>query len=106
MKAEKVKAEFVNLETHVGSFRESKFGARCTMTYENLLLVLECDDKTVRVHARNIGNVHMEKKAIRVAAMNFEIAEKGSDPSVLSGSIRLEFTDQKAADAWFKELWG
>ena len=54
------------------------------------------------VHARNIGNVHLEKKGIRIAGLNFEIKED-DEVSVASGSIRLELDD---ATAWHKELWG
>jgi hypothetical protein len=103
MKAEKVKAEFANLQTHVGNFRDTRFSIKCDLTYENLLLVINGGSRVARVHARNIDNVHLEKKAIRIAAMNFEIIE-GGVTNVASGSIRIELGDQ--AEAWYKELWG
>lgn len=102
MKAEKAKAEFVNLEIHVGSFRETKFNLKCAVTYENPLLTIDGGARIARLHARNITNVHLEKKAITIAAMNFEIVEGGTT-SVASGSIRIELGDQ--ASAWYKELW-
>ncbi|RDE11158.1 MAG: hypothetical protein C4K47_10330 [Candidatus Thorarchaeota archaeon] len=103
MRAEKVKAEFVNLLTHVGDFRETGFSMKCDVTYENLLLIIDGGKRVARLHARNISNVHLEKKAIRIAAMNFEIVE-GGDTSVASGSIKIELGEQAAA--WYKELWG
>lgn len=103
MKAQKVKAEFANLQTSVGDFKETKFTMKCDLTYENLLLTMDGGNRVARVHARNIDNVHLEKKAIRIAALNFEIVE-GGVTNVASGSIRIEIGDQ--ADAWYKELWG
>jgi hypothetical protein len=102
MKAQKVKAEFENLQTSVGDFRETKFLMKCDLAYENLLLTMDGGKRVARLHARNIDNVHLEKKAIRIAALNFEIAE-GKVTSVASGSIRIELGDQ--AEAWYKELW-
>jgi hypothetical protein len=103
MKAEKIKAEFTNLQTHMGSLRDSKFKMKCDVTYEDLLLVIDGGKRVARLHARNINNVHLEKKAIRIAALNFEVNDEG-DVSVASGSIRLEVgTD---TEAWYKELWG
>ncbi len=107
MKSEKVKAEFVNLETHVGPLKDSKLTfKRCSVTYEDLMLTIEDGENRARLHARNINNVHLEKKSIRIAAINFEITEPKREPSVVSGAIRLEFSDQKEADTWFKEIWG
>jgi hypothetical protein len=103
MNAENVKAEFSNLEIHMGSFRESKFNLKCDVTYHDQLLVMDGSKRVATVHARNIGNVHLEKKAIRIAGLNFEIKEN-EEVSVVSGSIRLELGD--TAEAWYKELWG
>ncbi|MBY8998506.1 MAG: hypothetical protein KGD60_12310 [Candidatus Thorarchaeota archaeon] len=103
MNAEDVKAEFNNLEIHMGSFKESKFKLKCNVTFHDQLLVMDGGKITATMHARNIGNVHLEKKAIRIAGLNFEIKE-GDEVSVASGSIRLEIGDN--AEAWFKELWG
>jgi hypothetical protein len=103
MNAENVKAEFSNLEIHMGSFRESKFNLKCDVTYHDQLLVMNGGKRVATVHARNIGNVHLEKKAIRIAGLNFEIREN-EEVSVVSGSIRLELGD--TAEAWYKELWG
>jgi hypothetical protein len=103
MYAENVKAEFNNLEIHMGSFKENKFKFKCNMTYHDQLLVMDGGKRTATMHARNIGNVHLEKKAIRIAGLNFEIKE-GDEVSVASGSIRLEIGDE--AEAWYKELWG
>jgi len=103
MKAEKVKAEFSNLEIHVGGFRERNFSIKCNVTYENELLVIDGGKRVIRLHMRNMDNVHIEKKSIRIAAINFEITEEGQT-SVASGSIRIEIGD--AVDAWYKELWG
>ncbi len=104
MRAEKVKAEFFNLETHMGDFRESKFKMKADVVYEDLLLQISDDKRTVRIHARNIGNMWLEKKAVRIAAMNFEIVKGDEEPSVVSGSIRLEFG--KDAEEWFRTIWG
>jgi hypothetical protein len=103
MMAKDAKAEFDNLEIHMGGFSERKFKMKCSAQYEDLILELDGGKRTARLHARNIGNVYLEKKAIRIAAMNFEIKE-GEDVSVVSGSIRLELGDE--ADSWYKELWG
>ncbi len=103
MKAEKVKAEFTNLQTHMGPLRDSKFKMKCDATYEDLLLVMDGGKRVVRLHARNINNVHLEKKAIRIAALNFEVNDDG-DVSVTSGSIRLEVGND--SESWYKELWG
>ncbi|NOR38797.1 MAG: hypothetical protein GQ580_04340 [Candidatus Thorarchaeota archaeon] len=104
MKAEKIKAEFANLQTHMGPLRDSKFKMKCDVTYEDLLLVMDGGKRVVRLHARNINNVHLEKKAIRIAALNFEVKDDDGDVSVVSGSIRLEVGND--AEAWYKELWG
>ena len=103
MKASKVKVEFSNLETHMGNFRDGKFKMKCDVEYAELMLVMDSDKRTARLHARNIGNVHLQKKAIRISAMNFEIRE-GDEVSVVSGSIRLELGND--AEAWYAELWG
>jgi hypothetical protein len=67
------------------------------------MLIMDGGKRVCRMHARNIGNVHLEKKAIRIAGLNFEILE-GENVSVASGSIRLEIGDD--VQAWYKELWG
>ena len=103
MHAENVKAEFNILEIHMGDFKESKFKLKCSVTYHDQLLVMDGGKRVATMHARNIGNVHLEKKAIRVAGLNFEIKE-GEEVSVASGSIRLEIGDDAAE--WYKELWG
>ena len=103
MHAENVKAEFNNLEIHMGDFKESKFKLKCSVTYHDQLLVMDGGKRVATMHARNIGNVHLEKKAIRVAGLYFEIKE-GEEVSVASGSIRLEIGDDAAE--WYKELWG
>ena len=103
MKATKVKAEFSNLETHMGNFRDSKFKMKCDAEYSELMLIMDGGKLIARLHARNIGNVHLEKKGIRISAMNFEIRE-GDEVSVVSGSIRLELGND--AELWYKELWG
>jgi hypothetical protein len=103
MHAESVKAEFNNLEIHMGSFKDNKFKMKCTVTFHDQMLVMDGGKRVARMHARNIGNVHLEKKAIRVAGLNFEIKED-EEVSVASGSIRLEIGD--AAEEWYKELWG
>ena len=71
-----VKAEFSNLDTHVGTFNDTKLKMKCNVTYEDLLLVMDGGKVVGRMHARNINNVHLEKKAIRIQAMNFEIQER------------------------------
>lgn len=103
MEAENIKAEFNNLVIHMGSFRDKSFKMKCNVSYESLLLVMDGGKKKARLHARNINNVHLEKKAIRIAALNFEISE-GEEVSVASGSIRLELGNE--SEAWYKELWG
>jgi len=103
MNAENVKAEFSNLEIHMGSFKDSKFKLKCNVVYYDQLLVMDGGKRIATMHARNIGNVHLEKKAIRIAGLNFEIKE-GDEVSVASGSIRLELGDD--AEAWYRELWG
>ncbi|UCE09849.1 MAG: hypothetical protein JSW61_12885 [Candidatus Thorarchaeota archaeon] len=101
--AEDVKAEFSNLEIHMGQFRETKFKMKCNVTYEDQLLVMDGGKRVARLHARNIGNVHLEKKALRISALNFEIVE-GENVSVVTGSIQVEFGID--TDAWYQELWG
>jgi hypothetical protein len=102
MKVENVKAEFSNLEIHMGDFSERKFKLKGEVTYLENMLVIDGGKKVARLHARNIGNVHLEKKAIRIAALNFEINEDG-EISVATGSIRLELGND--AESWYKELW-
>ncbi|MHA1960185.1 MAG: hypothetical protein ACW99U_08145 [Candidatus Thorarchaeota archaeon] len=102
MIAQDVKAEFSNLEIHMGQFGESKFKMKCNVTYEDQLLVIDGGKRVARLHARNIGNVHLEKKALRISALNFEIVE-GEEVSVATGSIRVEFG--KDVEEWYKELW-
>ena len=102
MIAENVKAEFSNLEIHLGDFHERKFKMKCVVSYNDQLLVMNGEKRIATMHARNIGNVHLEKKGIRIAGLNFEIKEN-DEVSVASGSIRLELED---ARAWYKELWG
>ncbi len=75
---------------------------KCFVSYKDQLLIMDGGKRVATMHARNIGNVHLEKKGIRIAGMNFEIRE-GDEVSVASGSIRLELDD---AEAWYKELWG
>jgi hypothetical protein len=104
MKAENVKAEFSNLEIHMGNFGKTNFKMKCDVTYEDLMLVMDGGKHVARMHARNINNVHLEKKAIRISAMNFEIREGDGEPSVASGSIRLELG--KDSENWYGELWG
>lgn len=103
MYAENVKAEFNNLEIHMGSFKDSKFKLKCRVSYSDQLLIMDGGKRIATMHARNIGNVHLEKKGITIAGLNFEIKE-GEDVSVASGSIRLELGDD--SEAWYKELWG
>jgi hypothetical protein len=103
MKATKIKVEFSNLETHMGKFRDSKFKMKCDVEYEELMLVMSGDKRVARLHARNIGNAHLEKKGVRISAMNFEIRE-GDEVSVVSGSIKLDLGND--AEVWYKELWG
>lgn len=103
MKATKVKAEFSNIETHRGNLRDGKFKMKCDVEYEELMLMMDGGKRIARLHARNIGNVHLEKKGIRISAMNFEIQE-GDYVSVVSGSIKLDLGND--AELWYKELWG
>ncbi|MFW9847624.1 MAG: hypothetical protein ACFFF4_00690 [Candidatus Thorarchaeota archaeon] len=103
MKAEGFKTEFENLEIHMGDFGDRKFKMKSDVTYEDLMLVMDGGKRIARLHARNIGNVHLEKKAIRIAAMNFEIKE-GEEVSVATGSIRIELGDE--SEAWYNEIWG
>lgn len=103
MKAEKLKAELENLETHMGDFRDNKIKMKGDVAYEEQMLTIDDGKTVVRLHARNIRNVHLEKKAIRIAAMNFEIRQ-GEDVSVVSGAIKLELKGE--SEAWYKELWG
>ena len=102
MKAEKVTVEFSNLEIHMGEFRNTRFKMKCEVVYEDLMLTMTGEKITARLHARNIGNCHLEKKAIRIAAMNFEITQ-GDDVSVATGSIKLEL--DKESEAWYAEIW-
>ncbi len=103
MKADNVKAEFENLEIHMGPLKERKFKLKGFVTYDDQMLIMDGGKRVCRMHARNIGNVHLEKKAIRIAGLNFEIRED-EQISVASGSIRLELGDD--AQAWYQELWG
>ncbi|MCK5264584.1 MAG: hypothetical protein KAR03_03170 [Candidatus Thorarchaeota archaeon] len=103
MRADEVKSEFSNLEIHMGDFKDRKFKANCTVTYEVQMLIMDGGKRVVRMHARNIGNVHMGKNDITIAGLNFEIKEN-EEVSVASGSIKLELGDE--AKAWYKELWG
>jgi len=103
MHAENVKAEFNNLEIHMGPFKDNKFKLKCNVTYYDQLLVMDGGKRIATMHARNIGNVHLEKKGIRIAGLNFEIKED-EEVSVVSGSIRLELGED--SEAWYKELWG
>lgn len=103
MQADNVKVELEHMEIHMGDFKGSKLKLKGNATYEDLMLVLDGGKTKVRLHARNIGNVHLEKKGIRIAAMNFEINE-GGNISTATGSIRLELGYD--AEAWYKELWG
>jgi len=103
MRADEVKSEFNNLEIHLGSFKDHKFKAKCIITYGEQMLIIDCGKRVVRVHARNIGNVHLGKNDITIAGLNFEIKED-EEVSVASGSIKLELGDE--ARAWYKELWG
>jgi hypothetical protein len=103
MYAENVRAEFSNLEIHMGDFKDSKFKMKCDVNFHEQMLVMDGGKRVARMHARNIGNVHLEKKAIRIAGLNFEIKE-GEEVSVASGSIKLELGD--ASTDWYKELWG
>ncbi|TFH07691.1 MAG: hypothetical protein E4H14_07955 [Candidatus Thorarchaeota archaeon] len=103
MRADEVKSEFNNLEIHLGDFKDRKFKAKCTVTYDDQILIMDGGKRVVRMHARNIGNVHLGKNDITIAGLNFEITENDV-VSVVSGSIKLELGDK--AKAWYKELWG
>ncbi len=103
MMASGVKTELSNLEIHMGNFKDKKFKFKCDVTYEDLLLKMDGGRIVVRLHARNIGNMHLEKKAVRISALNFEI-EENEEVSVASGSIKVEFGAE--SEAWYKELWG
>ncbi len=103
MRANDVKAEFSNLEIHMGDFKDRKFKAKCIVTYDDQMLIMDGGKKIIRMHARNIGNVHLGKKDITIAGMNFEITES-EEVSVASGSIKLELGDD--SKAWYTELWG
>ncbi len=103
MIAKGVKAEISNLEIHMGDFSERKFKMKCDVTYEEQMLTLEGGKRSVRLRAMNIANVHLEKKALRISALNFEIVDK-DEMSVASGSIRVEFGND--TEQWYKELWG
>ena len=92
MRADDIKAEFSNLEIHMGDFKDHKFKAKCIITYEDQMLIMDGGKRVVRMHARNIGNVHLGKKDITIAGLNFEITEN-DEVSVVSGSIRLELGD-------------
>lgn len=105
MKADNVKADFENLEIHMGTLKEKKFKLKCIVTYDDQMLIMDGGKRICRMHARNIGNVHLEKKAIRIAGLNFEVRE-GDDVSVASGSIRLELDNDEIAKRWYQELWG
>lgn len=98
-----VKAEFSNLEVHMGGFKDGKFKTKANVSYEDELLIIDGGKRVARVHARNFGKVNLEKKAIRIAAMNFEIVEN-DEVNMVSGSIRLELGDESSE--WYKELWG
>jgi len=103
MRADDVKAEFSNLEIHMGDFKDHKFKAKCTVTYDDQMLIMDGGKRIMRMHARNIGNVHLGKKDITIAGLNFEITEN-EEVSVASGSIKLELGDD--SKAWYTELWG
>ena len=103
MIANDVKAEFSNLEIHMGEFKDRKFKIKCNVSYDDQMLIMDGGKRVVRMHARNIGNVHLGKKDITIAGLNFEIKEN-EDVSVVSGSIKLELGDDSTA--WYKELWG
>ena len=103
MRAKDVKCEFANIEVHLGTLNEGKFKAKSDVVYEDELLVIDGGKRIAKIHARNFGKVSLEKKAIRIAAMNFEIID-GDDVNTVSGSVRLELGDQSSA--WYQELWG
>jgi hypothetical protein len=103
MRADEVKSEFSNLEIHMGDFKDRKFKAKCTITYDDQMLIIDGGKRIIRIHARNINNVHLSKKDITIAGLNFEIKEN-EEVSVVSGSIKLELGEE--SKAWYKELWG
>ena len=47
MFAENVKAEFSNLEIHMGDFNERKFKMKCVVSYSDQLLIMEGEDVNV-----------------------------------------------------------
>ncbi|MDF1539477.1 MAG: hypothetical protein P1Q69_11310 [Candidatus Thorarchaeota archaeon] len=102
MIADDIKAEFENLEIHMGEFSGKNLKMKCNVAYEDLMLVMDGGKTVARLHARNINNVHIVKKGLRIAAMNFEIKE-GEEVSVATGSIFLELGDE--TEAWYKEIW-
>jgi len=102
MKASNIKVKLENLVTHQGDFSDSSFKMKCDASYEDLMLVLEGDKRRVRLHARNINNAHLEKDALRISGMNFEVTEDDK-PSVVSGAVRLELGDE--AEKWYEEIW-
>lgn len=102
MKATNIKVKLENLVTHQGDFSDSSLKMKCDASYEDLMLVLQGNKRRVRLHARNINNVHLEKDALQISAMNFEVTED-EKPSVVSGSVRLELGDD--AKAWYEEIW-
>ncbi len=102
MKAVDIKVKLENLVTHQGDFSDSSFKMKCDASYKDLMLVLEGDKRRVRLHARNIANAHLEKDALRVSGMNFEVTEDNK-PSVVSGSVRLELGDE--SKTWYEEIW-
>jgi hypothetical protein len=103
MRAEDVKSEFGNIEVHMGDLKDRKFKMKSNVTYEDELLIIDGGKRVAKVHARNFGKVNLEKKAIRIAAMNFEIVEEG-EVSTVSGSIKLDLGSD--SQAWYQELWG
>jgi len=102
MRADNVKADFENLEIHMGPLKDKKFKIKGIVTYADQMLIIDGGKRICRMHARNINNVHLEKKAIRIAGLNFEIRDD-EDVSVASGSVRLELGED--AKTWYKELW-
>ncbi|MEM2141914.1 MAG: hypothetical protein QXQ81_01480 [Candidatus Thorarchaeota archaeon] len=106
MKAERVKVELSNLQTHFGSLDGSGFKMKGDMIYEEQMLTIEGEGKRVRLHARNIARASLDKKKMSISAMNFEIVDKNGDTSVVSGSLVIEFPDEKQAQSWYGEVWG
>lgn len=103
MRADGIKSEFGNIEVHMGDFEDRKFKMKSEVTYDDELLIIDGGKRVVKVHARNFGKISLEKKAIRIAAMNFEIVEEG-EVSTVSGSIKLDLGDE--SQSWYQELWG